>query len=48
MVIPHNCDTPEFHSVLITFCVEFPWCGFLIDTRDLEVFSNYQQYLGGR
>ncbi|GAB5589328.1 Telomerase reverse transcriptase [Umbelopsis nana] len=26
---------------------EFPWCGFLIDTRDLEVFSNYQQYLGG-
>ncbi|CAO3683223.1 unnamed protein product [Umbelopsis ramanniana] len=24
---------------------EFPWCGFLIDTRDLEVFSNYQQYL---
>ncbi|KAM3582015.1 hypothetical protein VKS41_005451 [Umbelopsis sp. WA50703] len=24
---------------------EFPWCGFLIDTRDLEVYSNYQQYL---
>ncbi|KAG2179042.1 hypothetical protein INT43_001891 [Umbelopsis isabellina] len=23
---------------------EFPWCGFLIDTRDLEVYSNYQQY----
>lgn len=27
------------------FVKEFPWCGLLIDTRDLEVFSNYQQYL---